>query len=67
MTKNVGPIDRIFRIILGGALLYLALFAPPNGFNWIGWLGIIPLLTAAIGNCPLYSMLGLNTCPVKRA
>jgi hypothetical protein len=66
MTKNVGPIDRIIRIILGGALLYLALFAQPNGYNWIGWLGVIPLLTAVIGNCPLYSILGLSTCPVKR-
>lgn len=66
MTKNVGPIDRVIRIVLGGTLLYLALFASPNGYNWIGWLGVVPLLTAAIGNCPLYSILGLSTCPVKR-
>ena len=45
-----------------------ALTTPPNKplHNWIGWLGVIPLLTAMIGYCPSYSMLGLNTCPVKR-
>lgn len=67
MTANVGGFDRAIRVIVGAALLYLALFAQPNGYNWIGWLGIIPLITAAIGYCPLYSLIGLSTCPAKRA
>ena len=67
MTKNVGSIDRIVRIVLGLALLWYALLAAPTGYNWIGWIGVIPLVTALVGVCPLYSILGLSTCPVKRA
>ncbi len=36
-----------------------------SGWNWLGWIGIVPLLTAAIGNCPAYSLLGVSTCPLK--
>lgn len=67
MTTNVGTIDRALRVIVGLALLYLAFFAAPNGYNWIGYIGFVPLLTALIGNCPLYSILGMSTCPVKKA
>ncbi|PIV92205.1 MAG: DUF2892 domain-containing protein, partial [Gallionellales bacterium CG17_big_fil_post_rev_8_21_14_2_50_54_146] len=31
-----------------------------------GWIGIVPLLTGALGICPIYSILGLNTCPMKK-
>lgn len=65
MTVNIGSFDRIIRLVIGVALLYFALFAQPNGYNWIGWVGIIPILTALIGNCPLYSILGVNTCRAK--
>lgn len=65
MTVNIGSFDRIIRLVIGAALLYFALFAQPNGYNWIGWVGIIPILTALIGNCPLYSILGVNTCRAK--
>ncbi len=67
MTTNVGAIDRVIRVIIGLGLLYFALFAAPTGYNWIGWIGVIPLVTALIGNCPLYSMLGVSTCPMKKA
>ncbi len=67
MTTNIGSIDRVLRVIIGLALLWYALFAAPTGYNWIGWIGVIPLVTALIGSCPLYSILGLSTCPVKRA
>ena len=67
MTKSVGSIDRVVRIVLGLALLWYALLAAPTGYNWIGWIGVIPLVTALVGVCPLYSILGLSTCPVKRA
>ena len=68
MKNNVGNIDRIVRIVLGAALIAFALglVAPGTGYNWLGWIGVIPLLTAAVGSCPLYSVLGLSTCPVKK-
>ena len=66
MTTNVGTIDRALRIIVGLALLYFAFFAAPTGYNWIGYIGFLPILTALIGNCPAYSLLGFNTCPMKR-
>jgi len=64
MSKNVGTIDRVIRAVLG---LVLIAYAVPIGFsvtgwNWLGWIGIVPLLTALFGICPLYSMIGLSTC-----
>ena len=69
MSANVGMADRIVRIVLGLALIAFALglIAPATGFNWIGWTGVVPLATALVGSCPLYSVLGLSTCPVKRS
>ncbi len=63
MTKNVGSIDRILRIILAVALLGFAFFSG-HPYAWVGYIGIIPLITALIGNCPVYSLVGLSTCPV---
>ena len=67
MTTNVGTIDRILRIILGLALIASAIpyGFPQVGWNWIGWVGIVPILTAVFGLCPLYSLLGISTCPRK--
>ncbi len=67
MTRNIGSIDRILRIIAG---LVLIAYAIPIGFsatgwNWVGWIGVVPLVTALIGNCPAYSILGVSTCPMK--
>lgn len=65
LKQNVGGVDRIIRIILGVVLL--AYFVTAEGsVRWVGLLGLIPLLTAAMGSCPLYSVLGISTCPVKR-
>ena len=67
MTTNVGTIDRIFRMIAGVALIAFALgyVFPATGWNWIGWIGVIPILTAVFGTCPAYTMLGMSTCPAK--
>lgn len=62
--KNVGGLDRALRIVLGIGLLSLV-FAGPQTM-W-GLVGIIPLTTALLGTCPLYTLLGLSTCPLKRA
>jgi hypothetical protein len=59
MTKNVGGIDRILRIIVGIALIALALTGVIG--VW-GYIGVVPLLTAAIGWCPAYLPLGIKTC-----
>ncbi len=67
MTRNVGTIDRALRIIVGLALLAFAMgwIGAGSGWNWLGWIGVVPLLTALIGNCPAYSLLGVSTCPLK--
>lgn len=67
MSVNVGMVDRIVRVVIGIALIAFALnfFYPNTGYNWIGWIGVVPILTAAIGNCPLYSIVGVSTCPRK--
>lgn len=57
--KNVGTVDRIIRIAVGIALLALVFVGPRT--SW-GWIGVIPLVTALIGWCPLYRVLGLRTC-----
>ncbi len=69
MSTNVGTIDRVLRIVIGIALIAFALgfVAPSATYAWIGWIGVIPLLTALVGSCPLYSVVGLSTCPAKRA
>jgi Protein of unknown function (DUF2892) len=66
MTTNVGSIDRILRVVLGLALLAFAFFSG-HQYAWIGYIGVVPLATALIGNCPIYSIFGLSTCPIKRA
>ncbi|MFI5011137.1 MAG: DUF2892 domain-containing protein [Hyphomicrobiales bacterium] len=64
MTTNIGAPDRIARIVIGALLIAFAIPVgfPSTGWNWVGWIGVVPLLTAALGNCPLYSVLGISTC-----
>ena len=59
MTRNEGTLDRVVRVVLGIVLIALAL---TGQFTPWGWIGVVPLLTGLIGTCPLYSMLGVNTC-----
>jgi sulfite exporter TauE/SafE len=65
----MGTIDRVVRVVIGLVLIAYALgyVAPGTGWNWAGWIGVVPLLTALIGSCPLYTVLGLSTCPAKSA
>jgi len=67
MVRNVGTIDRSLRAIIG---LVLIAYAIPLGFsqtgwNWVGWIGVVPVLTAFLGTCPAYSILGISTCGRK--
>jgi hypothetical protein len=62
LPSNEHPLDRVLRVILGIGLLSLAFIGPKT--PW-GYLGLVPLATGLLGSCPLYTLLGLSTCPVK--
>ncbi len=62
MTKNVGGIDKILRIVVGIALIVWALAGGPV---W-AWIGLLPLATGLMGWCPAYKLIGVNTCPLKK-
>lgn len=62
--KNVGTTDRIIRIVLG-LLLLSGLVILHGSIRYVGLIGLIPLLTAAVGFCPLYRLFGIRTCPMK--
>ncbi len=63
MKKNEGTLDRAARVIVGLGLLSLVFVGPQT--MW-GLIGIVPILTGAIGFCPLYTVLGINTCAVSK-
>ena len=63
--KNVGSTDKVIRYIIGVVLLSL-LFIIPGNLKFIGLIGVVPILTAAFSFCPLYSIFGIKTCPVKK-
>lgn len=64
---NVGGIDRILRILAGLMLLAMFFLFPDASWRYFTLIGIVPLLTGLLSTCPLYSILGLSTCPAKRA
>ncbi len=63
LEKNIHPVERIVRVIVGVGLLSLAFVGPRNA--WF-LLGILPIVTGLVGWCPPYSLLGINTCGVKK-
>ncbi len=67
LKKNEGAIDRTLRVILGLALLAGFFMMPEASYRWAFLIGIVPLATGLIGSCPLYSILGISTCPVKKS
>jgi Protein of unknown function (DUF2892) len=64
MKQNVGSADKIVRIVLGFGLLSL-LFLLDAPMKYLGLIGLVPLFTALTGWCPLYTLLGMNTCRAK--
>ncbi|HQW86642.1 MAG TPA: DUF2892 domain-containing protein [Flavobacteriales bacterium] len=68
MKKNVGTIDRIVRILLALVFGYLYFSGTVTGLvgTVLLVLGGIFVLTALLGTCPIYSALGMSTCPVKQ-
>ncbi len=64
MTPNVGGIDRVLRVVVGVVLIGLTLMGSIGAW---GWLGLVPIATAALGFCPLYTVLGFSSCPMKKS
>jgi hypothetical protein len=60
MNINVGPGDRVLRVVLGLVLIALAALGVVGAW---GYFGILPLLTGVVRVCPAYSMLGIDTLP----
>lgn len=63
LPRNEGTVDRAVRVIAGLAILSLAFIGPKS--PW-GFIGIVPIVTGLLGSCPLYTLLGLSTCPVRK-
>ena len=59
---NEHPVERIARVALGLALVGMAAMGTIGAW---GYIGVVPLLTGALGSCPLYTLFGISTCPVK--
>ena len=63
MKTKEGGLDRMLRILVGLVLVALTLSGTIG--VW-GWIGVVPIVTGALGWCPAYTLLGINTCPAKR-
>jgi hypothetical protein len=69
LTRNVGTIDRIMRLVAGvvlGGVFLAAIVAAPSSYV-LAVLAVVMLATAALGYCPVYAILGVRTCPLQRA
>ena len=62
MARNEGTVDRALRVIVGLVLIVMALRGMYTPWTWIG---VVPLMTGVLGMCPLYSLLGINTCKIR--
>jgi hypothetical protein len=62
MKFNVGGIDRVLRIVVGLALIGVAV----SGVSVWGWIGVVPLVTGIFKFCPAYAIFGMSTCPMKK-
>lgn len=61
MKKNVGSTDKILRIVIGVLIIVIGLISK----SWWGLIGLIPLATALLSWCPVYTLLGITTCKVS--
>jgi hypothetical protein len=64
MTKNVHPVERVIRVVVGAGLVSQAFMGPQNLWFLIG---LMPIATGLSGWCPPYSILGINTCSLKKS
>ena len=61
MKKNIGTIDKTFRIIVGIIILILGIVYS----SWLGLIGLLPIVTALTGSCPAYLPFGISTCKTQ--
>lgn len=61
--RNEHNVERVLRVLVGLGLVAIAFVGPKT--PW-GFLGIIPIATGLLGSCPLYTLIGFSTCPVRR-
>jgi hypothetical protein len=66
MKPNVGNAERVIRVVVGLGLLSLLVFVEGNA-RWWGLVGLVPLGTGAIGYCPPYAWMGINTCGKEKS
>jgi len=65
METKIGKLDRGVRVVMGIALLSLVFLLSGN-MRCVGLVGLVPLMTGLAGNCPLYRLMGLSTCPLQK-
>jgi hypothetical protein len=61
-SRNEGSVDRALRVVAGIVLISLVFVGPQTAW---GWIGLVPLVTGLVGTCPVYALLGVNTCGMK--
>jgi hypothetical protein len=63
MKRNIGKSDKVVRLVVGAAVIAAGVYFQ----SWWGVIGAVPILTALMGWCPPYSLLGINTCAARSA
>jgi hypothetical protein len=63
MRKNIHPIERVLRVLVGLVLIAMAFVGPANLWFLIG---IVPVFTGLSGWCPPYQLLGISTCNIGK-
>ncbi len=63
LKRNVHPVERVIRVGLG--LILVALAATGSIGLW-GYIGAVPILTGLLGSCPIYTLVGISTCPLRK-
>ncbi len=67
LKKNEGTADRVIRVVAGLLLIAGFFMMPEATYRWAFLIGVVPLVTGLIGSCPVYSLLGISTCPMKKS
>ncbi|WP_291632912.1 DUF2892 domain-containing protein [Clostridium sp.] len=62
MKCNVGRTEQIIRIVIGILIVFIGLYYR----SWWGIIGLVPIITGSIRYCPIYDILGISTCDVKK-
>ena len=66
MERNVGTIDKVIRVLIAIALVVVGIVGAGAGLWWIAIVALLPLVTAGVGFCPLYRLIGVKTIKVKK-